>query len=192
MHVELHHTVEELRALIRKEPTARIVRRLQAVLAAAEGASAVTASAYVQLSSRAVQGWVTRYNTSGVAGLTDRSGRGRKKPLTPEQEATFRTRIRRGATAADGVCTLRGEDVRAILKAEFGVVRSLQATYNLLHTLGFSVLRPRPKHPKADAAKQEAFKKNSRTPSRRSPSPTPARPSKSGSKTSAGSARRAR
>ena len=157
MRVESHHSTEELRALIRKEPSARVVRRLQAVLAALEGETAVVAAAHVPLSNRAVQGWVTRYNVSGVAGLTDRAGRGRKTSLTAEQEATFRARIRAGATAADGVCTLRGEDVRAILKAEFGIVRSLQTTYNLLHALGFSVLRPRPKHPKADVATQEAF-----------------------------------
>ena len=112
--------------------------------------------------------------------------------LTAEQEATFRTRIRAGATAADGVCTLRGEDVRAILKAEFGIVRSLQTTYNLLHAMGFSVLRPRPKHPKADAAKQDAFKKNSRIRSPQSPPPTRAKLSKSGSRTKPGSAKRAR
>ena len=192
MRVESHHTVEELRALIRKEPQARLVRRLQAVLAALEGETAVAAATHVQLSNRAVQGWVTRYNASGVAGLTDRAGRGRKKLLTAEQEATFRTRIRAGATAADGVCTLRGEDVRAILEVEFGVVRSLQTTYNLLHAMGFSVLRPRPKHPKADAVKQDAFKKNSPPSSRRSPPPTRVRPSNSGSKTRPASAKKAR
>lgn len=192
MRVESHHTVAELRVLIRQEPQARLVRRLQAVLAAMQGESAVAVAAHVQLSDRAVQGWVTRYNASGVAGLTDQPGRGRKKSLTAEQEATFRARIQAGATAGDGVCTLRGEDVRAILKAEFGVVRSLQTTYNLLHALGFSVLRPRPKHPKADIVTQDAFKKNSPPSSRRSRPPTRARPSKSGSRTKPGSAKRAR
>ena len=192
MRVEPHHSVGELRALIRTEPNARVVRRLQAVLAAAEGETADGAATRCQLSSRAVGGWVRRYNAAGVAGLTDKAGRGRKKPLTAEQEATFRARIRAGAPTADGVCTLRGEDVRAILKAEFGIVRSLQTTYNLLHAMGFSVLRPRPQHPKADVGKQAAFKKNSRTRSRKSSSPTRAAPSRSGSRTKPASGKKAR
>jgi transposase len=190
MHVEPHHTPDALRALIRAEKRARMVRRLQAVLAARDGETADAIGARVQLSDRAVHRWVGRYNASGVAGLTDKPGRGRKKPLTPAQEETFKARIRAGATAADGVCTLRGEDVRTILKAEFGVVRRLQATYDLLHALGFSCLRPRPQHPKADPATQEAFRKKRPRRSPKSPPPTRAKPSRSGSRTRPDSARR--
>jgi len=191
MHVESHHTPDELRALIRAEKRARVARRLQAVLAAREGETADAIGARVQLSDRAVHRWVGRYNASGLDGLTDKSGRGRKKPLTAAQEETFTARIRAGATAADGVCTLRGEDVRRILKEEFNVVRGLQATYDLLHALGFSCLRPRPKHPTADPAAQAAFRKKRPTRSPESPPPTPARRSRSGSRTKPGSARRA-
>ena len=190
MRVESHHTADELRALIRKASNARMARRLQAVLAASEGETADAVAARVQLSDRSVHAWVKRYNASGLAGLAEKAGRGRKKPLTAEQETRFRARVRSGATTADGVCALRGEDVRAILKAEFGLVRSLQATYNLLHALSFSVLRPRSKHPKADPAKQDAFKKNSRRLSPNSPRPTPGKRSKSGSRTRRDSAKR--
>jgi transposase len=62
---------------------------------------------------------------------------------------------------------LRGEDVRRILRDEFGVLGSLQATYDLLHRLGFEPLRPRPAHPKGDPAARTAFKKASPTGSRR-------------------------
>jgi transposase len=192
MHVAPLHTPDELRALIRAEKRARVTRRLQAVLAAREGETADAIGERVQLSDRAVHRWVGRYNASGLAGLADKPGRGRKKPLTPGQEETFKARIRAGATVADGVCALRGEDVRTILRAEFGVVRGLQATYDLLHALGFSCLRPRPKHPKADPAAQEAFRKKRPTPSPGSPPPTPAKPSRSGSRTRPGSAKRGR
>jgi transposase len=192
MHVEPHHIPAELRALIRAEKRGRVARRLQAVLAAREGETADAIGRRVQLSDRAVHRWVGRYNADGVAGLADKPGRGRKKPLTAAQEATFTARIRAGATADDGVCTLRGEDVRRILKAEFGVVRGLQATYDLLHALGFSCLRPRPKHPTADPAAQDAFRKKRPTRSPPSQPPTPAKPSRSGSRTRPGSARRGR
>jgi transposase len=192
MRLTRHHSVAELRRMIRSERHAKVVRRLQAVLGLSEGQALSALAAQVQLSERSIRVWVGRYNARGVEGLQDRPGRGRPKALTPEQEAQLKARIRGGATGDDGVCTLRGEDVRQILASEFGVVRGLQTIYDLLHTLGFSVLRPRPRHPKADREVQEAFKKKRRTPSPKSPPGTPTRKSKPGSKTSAASDKKAR
>lgn len=192
MHVEAHHTADELRELIRAEPRARIARRLQAVLGALEGATSPALALRVQMSERTVRECVFCYNREGLDGLEDQPGRGRKKALTDAQEELLKARIHAGATDADGVCTLRGEDVRRILKDEFGVVRSLQTAYNLLHKLGFSVLQPRPQHPDADPAAQEEFKKNSRKSSKKSRPTTRGTRSKSGSKTKPASARKAR
>lgn len=192
MRVASHYTAAELRQFIRREQRAPIVRRLQAVLGALEGETAKSLVPRVQLSERVIREWVSRYNRQGLAGLEDQPGRGRKPALTPDQEQQLQARLRAGATVDDGVCTLRGEDVRRILAEEFGVVRQLQATYNLLHKLGFRVLRPRPQHPDADPAAQEAFKKKPPRSSRKSKPGSPASRSKSGSRTKPASARRAR
>ena len=53
-------------------------------------------------------------------------------------------RLRAGPSAADGVCASRGEDVRLILRKEFGLVRSLSAVYHLLHASGSSPSAPGP------------------------------------------------
>jgi transposase len=192
MHVADHHTAAELRQFIRRERRAAIVRRLQTILGALAGETSKALAPRVQLSERSVRDWVSRYNREGRAGLEDRPGRGRKKALTDAQERQLQDRVRAGATESDGVCTLRGEDVRRILAEEFGVVRKLPATYNLLHKLGFTVLRPRPQHPDADPAAQEAFKKKRLRSSPKSPPGTPTNRSKSGSRTRPASARRAR
>jgi transposase len=192
MRVASHYTAAELRQFIRREQRAPIVRRLQAVLGALEGETSKNLVPRVQLSERILREWVSRYNRQGLDGLEDRPGRGRKKALSDEQEQQLRERVRAGATVDDGVCSLRGEDVRRILAEEFGVVRQLQATYNLLHKLGFTVLRPRPQHPDADPAAQEAFKKKRPRSSPKLPPGTPRSQSKSGSKMKPASARRAR
>jgi transposase len=167
MHVEPRHTADELAQLIRGERRAKVAQRLNAVRLAALGHTAAQVGERVVLSERAVRGWVARYNAGGADALADRPGRGRKGPLTPADEERLRGRLRAGPTDADGVCALRGEDVRRVLAAEFGVLRSLQATYDLLHRLGFEPLRPRPAHPKGDPAARAAFKKVSRSGSRR-------------------------
>ena len=192
MRITAHHTVAELRTLIRKERRGKIARRLQAILKAREGLPSEEIAPLVQMSERTVRYWVACYNKQQLAGLEDRPGRGRKKALTSEQEEQLKARVRAGATDADAVCTLRGEDLRQILKTEFNVTRGLQATYNLLHALGFSVLQPRPKHPKADPVAQKAFKKKPPSSSLPSRPSTPTKPSKSGSKTSAASGKKAR
>jgi transposase len=192
MHVEPHHTPEQLAALIRTEPRAKVARRLSAMRLALLGQTAPAIAAQVLLSDRQVRTWVARYNQGGLDALADQPGRGRRGPLTAEQEERLRDRLRKGATPADGVCVLRGEDVRRILEAEFGVLRSLQAVYDLLHRLGFGPLRPRPRHPQGDPEEQQEFKKSSPIGSPRSPRPTPASASRSGSRTKPASASRAR
>ena len=192
MHVEPHRTADQLADLIRAEPRARVGRRLTAVRLALLGHTATHIASQVLLSDRQVRTWVGRYNAGGPNALADRPGRGRKAPLALDREQRLRDRLRAGPTEADGVCALRGEDVRRISRDEFGVLRSLPAVYALLHRLGFEPLRPRPRHPKADPVAQDRFKKASRTASPRSRRPTPATTSRSGSKTRPGSARRGR
>jgi transposase len=193
MHVEPHHTADQLAGLIRAERRAKVARRLWAVRLARLGRTAAQVAGEVLLSERQVRAWVARYNAGGEGALADRPGRGRPGPLPPDREELLRERLRAGATGADGVCSLRGEDVRRILAEEFGVLRSLQAVYDLLHRLGFEPLRPRPRHPKSDPAAQEAFKKKGcRRPSPASGPRTRASGSRSGSRTRRASASRAR
>lgn len=166
MHVEPHHTPDQLFALIRAEGRAKVARRLDAVRLAMIGHTAAEVAERVLGSERPVRAWVARYNAGGSDALSDRPGRGRKGPLAGAQVEQLKAWLRAGPTPADGeVCALRGEDVRRILAAEFGVTRGLQVVYDLLHRLGFEPLRP--PAPKADPDAQQHFKTRSRTASPR-------------------------
>jgi transposase len=134
-----------------------------------------------------VREWVHRYNEFGIGGLQD--GRtGRRCRLSAEDQARLKERMRAGPRGNDGVCSLRGEDVRRILKDEFGVEYGLPGVYYLLHhQLGFSYLKPRPIHRKADPQAQEAFKKSFPKRSRKSVKTMRTSGSRSGSKTKADS-----
>src|SRR4051794_26775040 len=122
MHVEPHQTAGQLAERIRAEPRARVARRLAAVRLALLGHTAPDVAEHALLSERQARAWVARYNDGGPDALADRPGRGRKKALTDGQEQRLGDRLRAGPIEADGVCTLRGEDVRRILAREFGVV----------------------------------------------------------------------
>lgn len=158
MHVESHDSLSELKKWERGERDARRARRLRIVILAIEGFTAPAVAMSVGLSRRVCQSWVQRYNQFGLEGLEDRRGRDPGDSLlTPEQQQKIVARLDAGPQPDDQVCALRGQDVKRILAEEFGVLRSLSGVYSLLHRLGYSCLRPRPRHRKADPELQKTF-----------------------------------
>jgi transposase len=157
MDVKDHLPLSELKRLERVEKDADRAKRLRIIILGQEGWTAPAVAMAVGLSRRICQRWVRRYNDEGLAGLDDQRGRASKPPLTPEQQDQMRRRLDAGPTAEDEVCSLRGKDVQRILAQEFQLLRSLPAVYHLLHRLGYSCLRPRPRHRKADPDKQAEF-----------------------------------
>ena len=157
MKVKPHLPLAELKRLERGEKDVDRSRRLRIVILGTEGWTAPAIAMAVGLSRRICQRWVARYNEEGLAGLDDRRGHESRLPISAEEEAAFRQRIESGPTAEDEVCSLRGKDFQRILAEEFGLLRSLPSVYWLLHRLGYSYLRPRPRHRKSDPEKVEAF-----------------------------------
>lgn len=159
MHVEAHHSVEQLRQLAKVQKQARMRIRLQAVVLARDGKTAPQIVAALGVARRAAQEWVARYNRRGIDGLKDGVHTGKPPKLAKDRHEQLKTRLDAGALETDGVCTLRAADVKRILENEFNVVYSLKGVYKLLHRLGYSCLAPRPRHKLTDAAAQDAFKK---------------------------------
>ena len=162
MRVAAHHTEQQLQRLAEREARSDRAKRLRTVLLAKQSFTAPEIATCTGFSRRSVQKWVERYNREGLSGLDTPPGRGRKPPLSPEQAKRLQQRLDAGPLPEDGVCALRGKDVQRILEREFGPLRSLNAVYGLLHRLGYSSLVPRPRHPQADPAAQDEFKKNRR------------------------------
>ena len=158
MEVRDHLPIDTLKTIERAEKDAVRSKRLRIVILACEGWTAPAIASAVGLSRRIVQRWVARYNAEGIDGLDDRRGREPGIPLNPQQEAAFRERIENGPTDDDLVCSLRGQDFQRILEEEFNLLRSLSSVYWLLHRLGYSYLKPRPKHRNSNDKVIEEFK----------------------------------
>jgi transposase len=153
-----HHTSEELRDLAQAIPQKRIWRRLQAVILAKQGWTAALIARSLGCSLRSVKNWVAQYNRGGVEALHERPRPGRPRRLAPEHYPRLKQRLEAPPTEQDGVCTLRGQDIRRILGQEFGVTMSPQAVYDLLRRLGYSSPMPRPQHEGSIPEVQEFFK----------------------------------
>ncbi len=127
------------------------------MLLAIDGLTAPQIAQRIGRSRRFAQRWCYAYRDGGLDALTPKRQTGRPPRLPPDQHEAFKTRMLAGPTEADGVCTLRGEDARRILEAEFGVAYSLNGAYELMHRLGLSCLKPRPQHRKTDPAAQQRW-----------------------------------
>jgi transposase len=152
-------SVAELEGLARRERSARVRVRLLAVRLVKLGHAATTAARGLGLGESQTCEWVSRFNTSGPAGLRDQPRAPRRSRLAPDKLEAFKARVRQGARPDDGVSVLRGPEFHRILQQEFGAHVTLGGTYYILHKLGFSSLVPRPQHPQSDLAAQAAFKK---------------------------------
>jgi transposase len=108
-----------------------------------------------------VQRWAYAYRDGGLDAIVIEPQPGRPTKLDRDQQERFKQRLDAGPGDADGgVCTLRGKDVVRILDQEFGVAYSLQGAYDLLHRLGYSCLKPRPRHRKNDPQAMAAWKQD--------------------------------
>ena len=177
----------ERKAALRQETRARGQLRLRALLALVHGEHVPQVARLLGVAERAVRNWVNGYNHHGLGGLRDRRA-GRRCRLSRAQLERVRARLLAEPRPADGVCSLRGIDIRRILQEEFGTPYARSSVYYFLHhTLGLSDLKPRPLHTQTDLAAQEAFKKTSRKPWPKSGKATRSGVWKSGSTTRAAS-----
>ena len=83
--------------------------------------------------------WVHRFNAEGPGGLIERKAPGRRRKLTPEQEAELRRLAVAGPEPEiDGVVRWRCIDLKAKLGGRFGVDLSRVTVGRRLKELGFS------------------------------------------------------
>jgi transposase len=108
---------------------------------------------------QSVRNWILAFRKEGVAGLASKPKGHRKSKLDRERWAEVAGWIQRGQTpdAAAVHWTLEGLS-RAICE-RFGVIIGATALWRQVHKMGFRLKVPRPVHAKADAQKQNDFKK---------------------------------
>jgi putative transposase len=109
-------------------------------------------------SRRTARSWFSRDRDRGFNGLAPGKSKGHAPRLDPSRHAEFIARVRAGPREDDGVCTLRAKDARDILEREFGVVYTVKGVCDLMHRLGLSCLKPRPRHERGDPEAMRKFK----------------------------------
>jgi transposase len=130
MHIEDHDPLDRLQGAAKGYRNTRTWPRVQAIILAKQGDSAAQIARALGVSRRAVQAWGTAYNRGGLGALPDRPHPGRTPILPRDQEARFLERIDAPPRPEDGVCELRGADIRRILEQEFAARYTPDGVYN--------------------------------------------------------------
>jgi transposase len=161
-----------LRAAAAGSSDAKQARRLLALAMVLDGHPRLLAAQAGGMDRQTLRDWVHRYNAHGVEGLRDVRNKGRAPALSAEQMQELENLVLAGPDLKqDGVVRWRCVDLRSQIKTRFAVALHERTVGKLLRRLGMTRLQPRPFHPKADAAAQQAYKKTSPA-----WSPTPCRP----------------
>lgn len=184
--------LDALDSLIAKERDATQRDRYRVARLALGGAQALQIADKLDRSRKFVQDWAYAYRDHGINALTPKPRPGRKPKLDDEQQRVFIERFKQGPTDEDALCTLRGKDAQRLLAEHYGVAYSLNGVYKLLHRHNLSCLKPRPKHRKNDPKAVADFLERAPLLSSKSATPTPTKPSRSGSRTKPASDSKAR
>jgi transposase len=150
----------ELRRLARRERDGRVAARLIALANVLDGMSRKAAAHAAGMDRQTLRDWVIRFNAEGVEGLRDAPRSGRRPWMGEGQQAALRAIVLRGPDPeCDGVSTWRVIDLCRIAEERFGIRYREGGMRRLVKALGLSRQKIRPRHPKADKAAQERFKK---------------------------------
>ena len=152
--------VERLEALIDSERNAKQRDRYRVALLAIQCEETEEIQRMLRRSRGFVQRWAYAYRDDGLDGLLPEKPKGRPVLLPREKEAEFLARIDAGPTEADGVCAFTCHDARRILEEEFKVKYTYEGARCALHRMGFTPLRPRPRHEHHDPVAIEEFKRS--------------------------------
>jgi len=147
--IVFHGPADELRLqhLARQTKSLKQPGRDRVALLAAGGHMTQAIIDGTGLSRGFVQRWAYAYRDGGIDAVCVKPRRGTKSRLSDDEQQGFYQRLCADPTDADdGVCTLRSRDAQRILEVEFNHEYTLDGVYDLMHRIGLSCLRPRPRN----------------------------------------------
>jgi len=144
----------------RQEKQVKPKLRLLAALKRKEGQSFDSISRQLEMKRITVNKLLHRFQERGISAKDDEKRSGRPKNLTPPQLKSLRKRLIAGPRKGQNPMWTTKMVMHCVEK-KYGMKYTARHMRRLLHQIGFSVQKPRPRHYEADLEKQAHFKKTS-------------------------------
>ncbi len=145
---------------IRRNDTSRYDHRLHGMLLVAQGMTCPQVAGVLGDSPRTVVNWVQRFETQGLAGLSEGERSGRPSRLNDRQLSKVEAALR-AKPSKFGLPTEMwdGPSLSEFLDQQLGVKLQVRQCQRLFRQLGFRLRKPRPQVAQADPQLQTAHKK---------------------------------
>jgi transposase len=153
-------SVDELREMQRQERQAKPKLRLLVALKRKEGQSFDSIANQLEMKRITVNKLLHRFQDNGISAKEDEKRSGRPKCLAPSQLKSLRKRLIAGPRKRQNPLWTT-KMVMDCVEKKYGKKYTARHMRRLLHQLGFSVQKPRPRHYGADLERQAHFKKTS-------------------------------
>ena len=154
---------EKVRKAYDKEKNVKVKQRLFIILKAFKIKSSYKIAELADTSHTKVQRWINRFNKQGFDGLKDKKRCGCPPKLTKSQKVELEKILDSPGEFRAGFNSVQIMDK---IKKMFGVAYTLRHVRRLLHSMGYSRIKPRPSHVNKDPVKAKSIvkklKKNSR------------------------------
>ena len=149
---------------IRRNDASRYDHRLHGVLLIAQGMTCPKVAQLLGDSPRSVVNWVQRFETHGLAGLSEGQRPGRPSRLSYRQLTKVEAALRASPTQV-GLATEMwdGPTLSEYLRREHDVELKARQCQRLFRQLGFRLRKPRPQVAQADPQLQLTHKKTPRS-----------------------------
>jgi transposase len=149
---------------IRRNDASRYDHRLHGVLLVAQGLTCPQVGELLGDSPRTVVNWVQRFESRGLAGLSEGERPGRPSRLNQVQLSRIEAALRESPSKF-GLPTQMwdGPTLSEFLRCELGVTLKVRQCQRLFRQLGFRLRKPRPQVAQADPLLQAAHKKTPRS-----------------------------
>lgn len=153
--------LREGQAIVSESADNKFVHRVSLVNLMLAGISAEVLSQHCGESKRTLISWVQKVDNEGWDSLMAKKQEGRPRRLTGEQEELIREALN-GDPLKYGYNVWDGPSLSDYILKTFDVVLGVRACQNLMHRLGFSLIRPQtyPSLENPDDAAREELKKN--------------------------------
>jgi len=187
--IAAHLSVEALRERYVSSSNVREARHFHTIWLLAKGHSVGEVAEMTSFGRRWIEQLATRYNAEGAESLGDLRRRNGSSATVLKPELLDKLRLRLKQPPEDGGLWTSAK-VAAFLARELRLEKvAVQRGWEALKACRMSIQLPRPKNPKSASPEEAAaFKKTSKTPSRRKPRNIPSARSRSSPATSTGSA----
>lgn len=147
-----------LKSLYEEEKSYKAKSRLLVALKRKEGQSMDAIAEQLEMQRITVNKMLHRFQSRGIEARYDEKGRGRRKELTVPQLKNLRKQLLRGPRKGQNPLWTT-KMVMDYVENEYDKKYTVRHMRRLLHQLGFSVQKPRPRHYMADVKQQAHFKK---------------------------------